>query len=198
MTKTVHDDVLDAALDVIKDNANLQIACSQPPTTRAEAVTTYALADIAMVTGDFTKADGDTSGRKLTVAAKSGVAIDTSGMASHVALVDGTRLLYVTEMGTVRQNTAQAGASTTITLDSGASATDDEYNDMYVTIISGTGEGQTRRITDYVGSSKVATVDTAWSTNPDSTSVFRIYGQSLTAGNNVNFPAWDAELADPS
>ncbi len=70
--------------------------------------------------------------------------------------------------------TAQAGASTTITLASGESATDDFYNGMLVRITSGTGSGQVRRITDYVGSSKVATVDTAWTTPPNNTSVYRV------------------------
>lgn len=96
VAKSVHDDVLDAAFDVV-DQANLMTACSSQPTTRTEAVTTFALADVAMtVNTDYTKADGDTSGRKVTVAAKSGVTIDTSGTATHVALVDGSRLLYVT------------------------------------------------------------------------------------------------------
>jgi hypothetical protein len=96
MAKIVHDDVLDGAFDVL-DQANIMIACSTQPTTRAEAVTTYALADVAMtVNADYTKANGDVSGRKVTVAAKSSVLIDTSGTATHVALCDGTRLLYVT------------------------------------------------------------------------------------------------------
>ncbi len=96
MAKIVHDDVLDGAFDVL-DQANLMIACSTQPTTRAEAVTTYALADVAMtINTDYTKANGDTNGRKVTVAAKSSVLIDTSGTATHIALVDGTRLLYVT------------------------------------------------------------------------------------------------------
>lgn len=96
MAKIVHDDVLDGATSVIKTNANSMIACSSQPTTRAEAVTTYALADVAMASGDFTQANGDTNGRKVTVAAKTAVPIDTTGTATHVALVDGTRLLYVT------------------------------------------------------------------------------------------------------
>jgi hypothetical protein len=96
MAKSVHNDVLDAALSEIEDNCNLMTLCSQEPTTRTEAVTTYALADIAMDTGDFAIADGDTSGRKLTVAEQAGVTVDTSGTGNHVALVDDTRLLYVT------------------------------------------------------------------------------------------------------
>ena len=96
MAKLANDDVMDGALDIVRNNANSMIACSAQPTTRTEAVTTYALADVTMASGDFTKANGDTSGRKLTVAAKSTVTVDTSGTANHVALVDGTRLLYVT------------------------------------------------------------------------------------------------------
>lgn len=74
----------------------------------------------------------------------------------------------------VRKNTAQAGATGSITFDSGASATDSLYNGQYVSIIAGTGVGQTRRISAYVGSTKVATVTPNWTTNPASGSVFMI------------------------
>jgi hypothetical protein len=97
MAKTVHDDVLDGALAIIRGNCNLMVACSAQPTTRAEAVTTYALADVAMTpTTDFTISDGDVSGRKVRTAAKSGVTVDANGTATYIALVDGTRLLAVT------------------------------------------------------------------------------------------------------
>jgi hypothetical protein len=95
MAKSVHNSVLDGALDVIA-TANLQCACSAEPTTRTEAVTTYNLASIAMTGGDYANADGDTNGRKCTVGAKTGDTVDNSGTATHVALVDGTNLLYVT------------------------------------------------------------------------------------------------------
>ena len=98
MAKTVHDDVLDGALNILKNNVTRQVACSAQPTTYAEGNATYALADIVIDGTDFTKANGDTSGRKVAVAAQSGVLIDTSGTATHVALVrtaDST-LIYVT------------------------------------------------------------------------------------------------------
>ncbi len=97
MAKSANDAIMDAALDVIA-TATRQIACSAQPTTYAEANSTYALADVAMAGGDFTKANGDTSGRKVTMAAKAGVLIDTSGTATHVALVrvSDTTLLDVT------------------------------------------------------------------------------------------------------
>ena len=57
------------------------IACSAQPTTYTEANATYALADVTMAGGDFMKSNGDTSGRKVTMGAKSSVLIDTSGLA---------------------------------------------------------------------------------------------------------------------
>jgi hypothetical protein len=70
--------------------------------------------------------------------------------------------------------TAQAGTSTSITLKSSSSSTDDYFNGLYITITGGTGAGQVRIITDYVGSTKVATVDSAWTTAPNSSSTYSI------------------------
>lgn len=78
---------------------------------------------------------------------------------------------------TYHSGTAQAGAATTITLASNASSSDDAYNSRSVRITGGTGSGQTKVITDYVGSTKVATVNTAWSTNPDATSTYEVFMQ---------------------
>lgn len=97
MAKLSPDIVLDGALDVIASATKL-VVCSTQPTTFTEANATYALADVVIDGTDFTKANGDTSGRKITVAAQSGVLIDASGTALHVALVrtaDST-LIYVT------------------------------------------------------------------------------------------------------
>lgn len=105
MAKTVHNDILDAALSYISTNCDLMIACSAQPLNYTEAVTTYALADVAMTGGDFTgPADGDVSGRKITVNAKSGVTVDVEGNPLVIALVDTgtTKLLYTTD-----ENTAQ-------------------------------------------------------------------------------------------
>lgn len=79
--------------------------------------------------------------------------------------------------------TAQAGASTTITLKSASSSTDDYFNGMYITITGGTGSGQIRIIEDYVGSTKVATVDRAWTTTPDNTSTYSITSWTTEAVN---------------
>lgn len=113
MAKSVHNDVLDAALNYVKNNCTRMVACSAEPTTYAEGNATYALADVTMADTDFTVADGDTSGRKVTVGAKSSVTIDASGDATHVALLDvaNTKLLYVTTCTTL---TLTAGGSNTV------------------------------------------------------------------------------------
>lgn len=82
----------------------------------------------------------------------------------------------------IRNGTAQAGAAGSITLDSGASATDNLYKGCWIVLTTGTGAGQARLCTAYVGSTKVATVLPAWTTAPDVTSVFTI----LPAGDVLN------------
>lgn len=74
-----------------------------------------------------------------------------------------------------QDGTAQAGGASTITLSSGASATNQRYTGYKVLIESGTGAGQSRTISDYNGTTKVATVSSAWSTQPDNTSVYHVH-----------------------
>jgi len=100
-TKSVHDDVLDAAFNRIKSDtnfANKLTIVSAACTNYTEANSTYKLAEIAMTSGDYTIADGDVSGRKVTVATKSSVPVTTQGSANGVCLVatTDTKLLYQT------------------------------------------------------------------------------------------------------
>ena len=73
--------------------------------------------------------------------------------------------------------TAQAGGASTITLRAGASAVNDSLKDQAIFITGGTGAGQTNRITGYMGATKVATVGTAWVTQPTSSSVYTVLGR---------------------
>jgi hypothetical protein len=95
------------------------------------------------------------------------------GALEHIDVTNGGSGYVNTNTGT-----AVAGStSTTIKLAATASVTDDIYNSMTVFISSGTGMGQIRVITDYVGSTKTATVSD-WTANsgvtPDTTSVYEI------------------------
>ena len=102
MAKFVHDDALDALLDVIATADKLTI-CEGQPATYAEATTLKGsggkkLGEIAVDSGDFTKANGDTNGRKITVGQQTGISISVTGDGDHVALVDDalSKLLFVT------------------------------------------------------------------------------------------------------
>lgn len=117
MAKACHDDVLDALLNYVADNTKRITVCSQQPTTYAEGNATYKLADVDTTegagNGDFTIANGDTSGRKLTVAQQADVPVDSTGSATHIALldVDNSKLLYVT---TCTSQTITSGNTVTI------------------------------------------------------------------------------------
>lgn len=109
MAKAAPDAMLDASLDYVAASTVL-LVCSSEPADRAAALAA-ALADVTVDSGDFTKADGDTSGRKVTVAQQSNVPIDTSGTATHIALIDGTVLRYVT---TCTSQALTAGGTVTV------------------------------------------------------------------------------------
>jgi hypothetical protein len=119
MSKWANDLVMDAALNYVA-SATAMHAC-----TTLDATPTLAevqAASLATVAPTFTgPANGDASGRKITVDAKSAVSVTASGDAVDIALVDGSVVRYVTTCTS----------------------------------------------------------------------------QTLTSGNTVNFPAWDAEIADP-
>jgi hypothetical protein len=83
-----------------------------------------------------------------------------------------------TSEATVHSGTAQAGATNTITLDTGALAVDNIYRGALINITGGTGVGQTNTIFSYVGSTRVATMQKDWITIPDATSTFDIIAAS--------------------
>lgn len=101
MGKSVHPDVLDAALGVIRANATRMVALASAPASYA-AASSAALASVTMAPADFTIAAGQASGRRVAVAAKADVPVTAGGAASHVALLDpaNARLLYVTTCAT--------------------------------------------------------------------------------------------------
>lgn len=78
-----------------------------------------------------------------------------------------------------QDDTAQSGAAGTITLAAGATASD--LAGFVITIDGGTGNGQTRVITDYNGTTKVATVYPEWDTPPDATSTYVVHAGVMYA-----------------
>lgn len=167
------------------------------------------------ITGDLSGSVGSVTGAVGSVAGNVGgnvsgsvgsvtgnVGGNVTGSVGSVATGGITRASFAADTGlqTVRSNTAQAGGATTITLDASASATDDIYNNHIVYLTGGTGAGQARFVTDYNGTTKVATVST-WTTNPDNTSTFALIpfdaipGASAPTAAQVADAVWDELLS---
>lgn len=96
MGKWVASHVLDGALDLIS-GADRMLAVSGQPGSYA-AAWDGRLAEAPLGAGDFAKLPGAGSGRRISVAGKSGLSVRTAGVADHVALVNSAteQLLYVT------------------------------------------------------------------------------------------------------
>ena len=123
MTKMLHDDCIDAALGYLRDNANeLVLLSADPGTSYTQAHSAFALGKIAVDSSDFTIANGDTSGRKATVAAQSSIGVGATGNCNHIAIndTDNSKVLLVTE-ATSQSLTSGNAAST--------NAFDDEIED---------------------------------------------------------------------
>lgn len=77
----------------------------------------------------------------------------------------------------LRQNTATGGGASSITLDAGASSVNQYYArpGSGILLNGGTGIGQVRLITGYNGSTKIATVNQPWITQPISGTTFTLF-----------------------
>ena len=112
MGKLVPDTTLDNMLDEIVASATTIHFLTDEPANYA-GISAVQLAS-ATISGAINKANGDTSGRKATIPAQTGVSIGSSGDSDHVALSNGSDTLYL-----VTTHTQQALTSGG-TLDSGA------------------------------------------------------------------------------
>lgn len=138
---------------------------------------------------------GDSTVLRKGSSSITGTSLDTA--------ISGISGAYVSQSGT-----AQAGAAGTITLASGASSVNDYYNYQIVTLTGGTGAGQARIASDYVGSTKVLSVNGNWATNPDNTTTYTVtaFGQipgataptvsEITADLDANSTKFAAIIAD--
>jgi len=98
MAKFAEDVFIDGGLDRMDDCVLMSICSAQPANKAGVAAVT--LASVALTAGagngDYTKAAGDVSGRKLTVAQQAAISITASGTATHIVLDDGVNILGTT------------------------------------------------------------------------------------------------------
>lgn len=93
--------------------------------------------------------------------------------------------------GVEEAQAAQGGGASTITLHVAASSVTDFYKGTTVHVYSGAGAGQSRFITAYDGTTKVATVDSAWATQPNNTSLFVIAHRRGAGTISANVTQWN-------
>jgi len=97
---------------------------------------------------------------------------------------------------TLTSGTATAGGATTLT-DSTATWGTTQYVDKWVEITGGTGIGQTRKIASHTGT---ALTVSAWTTNPDTTSTYRIiqpkFTMTFTPPKDVKMLKSDVAIGD--
>lgn len=94
MAKFASNEVLDGSLQVVTGATRLVALAGQPASYAA--ANAGRLVEGALQPADFSLSAGDFSGRKVSIAGKTGLAVVAEGVADHVALLDATRLLYVT------------------------------------------------------------------------------------------------------
>ena len=210
MGKSFHNDVFDLGLQQISNNTNwggsvLNMSiCRGQPTTVGQANTQSPGGlrhsdEISIDSGDVTLEDRPGGGRQARIAAQTGsVTVDLNSL--------------------VETATATAGGASTLD-DTNQSWTANEHVGRALRIVSGTGAGQVRDIAS--NSATQITVATAWTTQPDATSVYEIRenlhiafydaggsprllavtnetsDQSLTNGNPINIPETILGMADP-
>lgn len=94
MAAFLTDNAIDALLNYIKNNAEVLHICSAQPTAYGD-IATYSLGSKSTPTIG-SPANGDTSGRKITISAITDGTVSGTGTATHWALVDvtGTELLF--------------------------------------------------------------------------------------------------------
>ena len=85
--------------------------------------------------------------------------------------------------------------STTLILRSNASGTDDIYNGSVLRITDGKGSGQQREIINYVGTTKTATLNTAFTTVPNTSSVYLVSPKVSIFGDGTGATAYSNVVA---
>lgn len=169
------------------DAAAIGTAAIDADAIAADAITAAKIAAGAIVKGDELTGLNDLSAAQVN--AEVDAALDTAIPASPVANSINERIRDLDDAGIIRRGTAQAGTFTNITLDAGASAINDFYRTLWCVLVGGVGVGQARFIAAYNGTTKVATTEGTWVTDPDATSVF-----ILVAVAGVDLVSWRNQI----
>lgn len=115
MGKAAPNTTIDPLLTKVATADRLTVLTGEP--ANFAGIAAVLLASVALTpgdgNGDYVISDGDTNGRKVRVAQQASISITTSGTATHVALDDGSILIYVT---TCTSQALTSGGTVTVPL----------------------------------------------------------------------------------
>lgn len=115
MGKAAPNSTIDPLLTEIATASRETVLSAEP--ANFAGIAAILLASVAVTpgdgNGDFVISDGDTNGRKIRTAAQASISITATGTATHVALDDGTDLIYVT---TCTSQALTSGGTVTVPL----------------------------------------------------------------------------------
>ncbi len=163
---------LDLILDIIAADTTTDIPATL--TTIAGYIDTE-ITTLGTELAKVPKSDGVVSLNATVLAAIADAVWDEvlTAATHNIATSAGRRLRALGAMS-ISDGTAAGGTINSITLNGGASTTDNIYNENIIAIVAGTGVGQSRLIAEYKGDTKVAIVNRPWDTIPDITSEYQI------------------------
>jgi hypothetical protein len=169
---------------------------------------------ITLAEGDSSEFDGAYDPAAISIVAGTGVGqtrliLGYKGHPDHIAIVDrdwkvipdATSEVVVTShpgREHVNEGLAQGGTTDTITFNTLASPFDDAYNAQVVFLRSGPGQDQARRVLDYDGTTKVATVSRPWAPGqePTSETAYVVLPTGAISDNCIGRAVWTDHYAD--
>lgn len=181
-----------AAAKTVVDNIKLKtdnLPASPAATGDIPSAATVASAVRTELATELSRIDVASSTLQVSIWSSAGATVNLSGttvkavtdtvLADIVKLNNSTpaaQLLSLAYAG-FETGTAQGGGASSIQLRAGASSTDGIFDKQVVYVMSGTGAGQTNKVTTYDGDTRTATVETPWVVQPDNTSVYVLLGR---------------------
>ncbi len=102
------------------------------------------------------------------------------------------------DVGQYQLSTGSLVGATTVTLNSSSSSSNDQYNNMTIVFSKGQGAIQTSKITDYVGSTRVATLETPLRMSVGTGTTYQIVpslgisGDGVSAEGYLEFNGYDS------
>jgi hypothetical protein len=114
---------------------------------------------------------------------------------SQPADADAIQAIQIWDGPDTWRGTAQAGASTTLTFAASFNESTDTVKGKFLVTTGGLGSAQYRQVTGYNNTTKVATVESAWTTTPDSTTTYLLVDTLRKLFDESKPYDWDYRLA---